>query len=121
MILHRNKYFFSILEKKLKQISGIKKNLTNASILIIDDNSPDKTQEVIKELKKDNDNLFLIEREKKLGLDSAHKTAFRYAIENNFDYLEKQNQNPFSRVDVPTALSLSYRHYYYYLVSGFLV
>jgi len=68
-------------------INGIQKYLPDTSILIIDDNSPDKTQEVIKELKKNNNNLFLIEREKKLGLDSAHKTAFKYAIENNFDYL----------------------------------
>tara|TARA_B100001057_G_scaffold35254_1_gene31941 strand:+ start:590 stop:1309 length:720 start_codon:yes stop_codon:yes gene_type:complete len=68
-------------------INNIQKYLPNASILIVDDNSPDKTQKVIKELKKKNNNLFLIEREKKLGLDSAHKVAFTYAIENNFDYL----------------------------------
>ncbi len=68
-------------------INGIQKYLPDTSILIIDDNSPDKTQEVIKELKKKNKNLYLIEREKKMGLDTAHKTAFSYAIENNFDYL----------------------------------
>jgi len=78
---------YNEIENIRKLISGIQKNLPNTSILIIDDNSPDKTQEVIKELKKKNNNLFLIEREKKLGLDSAHKTAFTYAIENNFDYL----------------------------------
>ena len=78
---------YNEIENIKELISGIQKNLPNTSILIIDDNSPDKTQEVIKELKKNNDNLFLIEREKKLGLDSAHKAAFRYAIENNFDYL----------------------------------
>ena len=77
---------YNEIENIRELISGIQKNLPNTSILIIDDNSPDKTQEVIKELKKKN-NLFLIEREKKLGLDSAHKTAFTYAIENNFDYL----------------------------------
>ena len=78
---------YNEIENIRELISGIQKNLPNTSILIIDDNSPDKTQKVIKELKKNNDNLFLIEREKKLGLDSAHKAAFRYAIENNFDYL----------------------------------
>ena len=78
---------YNEIENIRKLISGIQKNLPNTSILIIDDNSPDRTQEVIKELKKKNNNLFLIEREKKLGLDSAHKTAFTYAIENNFDYL----------------------------------
>ena len=78
---------YNEIENIRKLISGIQKNLPNTSILIIDDNSPDRTQEVIKELKKKNNNLFLIEREKNLGLDSAHKTAFTYAIENNFDYL----------------------------------
>ena len=33
-------------------INNIQKYLPNASILIVDDNSPDKTQKVIKELKK---------------------------------------------------------------------
>ena len=68
-------------------INGIIKYLPHSSILIIDDNSPDKTSEVVKELKKKNYNINLIEREKKLGLDTAHKIAFRYAVENNFDYL----------------------------------
>ena len=68
-------------------INGIQKYLPNASILIVDDNSPDKTPEVIKELKKEKKNLFLIQREKKLGLDSAHKVAYNFAKENSFDYL----------------------------------
>ena len=78
---------YNEIENIRELINGIQNNLPNSSILIIDDNSPDKTQEVLKELKKNNKNLFLIEREKKLGLDSAHKAAFTYAIENNFDYL----------------------------------
>ena len=78
---------YNEIENIRELINGIQKYLPNTSILIIDDNSPDKTQVVIKELKKKNESLFLIERERKLGLDSAHKTAFSYAIENNFDYL----------------------------------
>ena len=68
-------------------INNIQKYLPSASILIVDDNSPDKTYEVIKELKKEKKNLFLIQRERKLGLDSAHKIAFNFAKENSFDYL----------------------------------
>ena len=78
---------YNEIENIRELINGIQKNLPNSSILIIDDNSPDKTQEVINELKKKNESLFLIKREKKLGLDSAHRAAFKYAIENNFDYL----------------------------------
>ncbi len=68
-------------------INGITRYLPRSSILIVDDNSPDKTSEVVKELRKKNHSINLIEREKKLGLDTAHKIAFRYAVKNNFDYL----------------------------------
>ena len=78
---------YNEIENIKELISGIQKNLPNSSILIIDDNSPDKTREVIHKLKKNSRNLFLIERENKLGLDTAHKAAFKYAVENNFDYL----------------------------------
>jgi len=58
-------------------------------LLILDDNSPDKTFQRIKYFKKKNKirNLKLIIREKKLGLDTAHKYAFNYAKKNNFRYL----------------------------------
>ena len=38
---------YNEIENIRELISGIQKNLTDTSILIIDDNSPDKTQEVI--------------------------------------------------------------------------
>jgi len=56
-------------------------------LLIIDDNSPDFTWRKLKELQKVHKNFKLIIREKKLGLDTAHKRAFNYAKENNYDYL----------------------------------
>ena len=46
-------------------INRIKKCLPSSSILIIDDNSPDKTQQKIIELKKEIKELNLIVREKK--------------------------------------------------------
>ena len=56
-------------------------------LLIIDDNSPDFTWKILKEYQKRFKNFKLIIREKKLGLDTAHKQAFNYARENNYDYL----------------------------------
>ena len=56
-------------------------------ILIIDDNSPDGTGNFIEKKAKSSDNLTLIRREKKLGLDTAHKFAYNYAINNNYSYL----------------------------------
>ena len=70
-----------------KLIKGVKKCLPSASILIIDDNSPDKTQHKIIELKKEIDQVNLIVREKKMGLDTAHKLAYQFAVEQKFNYL----------------------------------
>jgi len=56
-------------------------------ILIIDDNSPDKTFEVIKQYAVEKTNIKLIVRNGKEGLDTAHKLAFKYSIENNYEYL----------------------------------
>ena len=70
-----------------KLINGINNNLPEASILIIDDNSPDLTKDIIKKIQLHNDKIELVVREKKLGLDTAHKFAYDYALKNNYDYL----------------------------------
>ena len=62
-------------------------NNNNIDLLIIDDNSPDKTANIIKELKLKFNRINLIIRQGKLGLDTAHKEAYNYALENNYDYL----------------------------------
>ncbi len=57
-------------------------------ILVIDDNSPDGTAAIVKELMKEfRDRLFIIEREGKLGLGTAYITGFKYAIEHQYDYI----------------------------------
>ena len=70
-----------------KLIKSIKEQPFNLDILIIDDNSPDGTKNIITSLQKDYINLFLINREYKLGLDTAHKVAYNYAISNKYDFL----------------------------------
>ncbi len=68
-------------------IESIKKQKHNPDLLIIDDGSPDGTASKIEKNQKIFNNIFLINREKKLGLDSAHKTAYKFAQENNYDFL----------------------------------
>ena len=68
-------------------IKKIFKNFPKSDILIIDDNSPDQTSLAIKKIMKQFKKINLIIREKKLGLDTAHKFAFNYAKKNKYNYL----------------------------------
>tara|TARA_Y100000590_G_scaffold114564_1_gene130559 strand:- start:9731 stop:10432 length:702 start_codon:yes stop_codon:yes gene_type:complete len=68
-------------------IEKILKLKIKLDLLVIDDNSPDKTWEIVSEYKKKNENIILVKRESKEGLDTAHKFAFNYAKEHNYDYL----------------------------------
>ena len=68
-------------------LNSIDKLNLELDILIIDDNSPDKTSDIIKQYALEKSNIKLIVRNKKEGLDTAHKFAFKYSIENNYEYL----------------------------------
>ena len=56
-------------------------------ILIIDDNSPDSTADIVKNLQNSFSNLYLIERPEKLGLGTAYITGFKWALEKGYDYI----------------------------------
>ena len=54
-------------------------------LLIIDDNSPDGTAELVKQLQLRYDNLFLEERPGKAGLGTAYIFGFEWALERKYD------------------------------------
>lgn len=56
-------------------------------ILIIDDNSPDGTAEIVKNIQEFNKNLFIIERSGKLGLGTAYIAGFRWALEKGYSHV----------------------------------
>ena len=68
-------------------LQGIDKLNFEVDVLIIDDNSPDQTWKIVKDYSKNKKNIHLIIRNKKEGLDTAHKTAYNYSIRNNYDFL----------------------------------
>ena len=72
------------IKELIYQINLFKENL---DILIIDDNSPDQTGEILVKLKSTYNNLISIHRDQKLGLDTAHKFAYQYAIDNGYTKL----------------------------------
>lgn len=64
-------------------------NLEQAfDILIIDDNSPDGTADIVKQLMQEFPNrLFLEQRKGKLGLGTAYIHGFKWALERKYDYI----------------------------------
>ncbi len=56
-------------------------------ILIVDDNSPDGTGELVDRLVQGNGRLKVIHRSGKLGLGTAYVAGFKYAIERGYSYV----------------------------------
>lgn len=63
-------------------------NKIDLDVLIVDDNSPDKTWSFIEEYKNTKKKkIKLIKRSGKFGLNTAHKLGFEYAKKNQYDIL----------------------------------
>lgn len=62
-------------------------NIPNVFVLVIDDNSPDGTGDIVEKISKKDQRIRLIRREGKLGLGTAYIEGFKVAIQENFDYV----------------------------------
>jgi len=56
-------------------------------ILIVDDNSPDGTANIVKKLQQEFSNLFLEVRKEKSGLGTAYIHGFKWALNHQYDYM----------------------------------
>jgi dolichol-phosphate mannosyltransferase len=77
--------------KERENIEAIIKSISSLpivfDILVIDDNSPDGTAEIVKDLQKSFGNLFILERPGKLGLGTAYIAGFKWALEKSYGYI----------------------------------
>ena len=73
------------IERLIHKVFSLPKEF---DILIIDDNSPDGTANIVKQLQKENpDRLHLIERSGKLGLGTAYIAGFNWAITKQYEFI----------------------------------
>lgn len=70
----------AIIDEVLKQDKSLE-------VLIVDDNSPDGTSEIVEKKQKKNNKIHLLKRAGKMGLGSAYVAGFKYALEHSFDYI----------------------------------
>lgn len=78
---------YNELENIPRLIPAVLSQDESISILIVDDGSPDGTADYVKEQMKINDRIHILEREKKMGLGTAYIAGFKYALQNNYDFI----------------------------------
>lgn len=64
-----------------------KLNISNLEILVVDDNSPDGTGQLVEALKAQDSRVHIIHRQRKEGLGLAYITGFKYALSHGYDYI----------------------------------
>jgi dolichol-phosphate mannosyltransferase len=65
-------------------IQAIKKINKNYHILVVDDNSPDKTWQIVENIRKKDKTIHLIKNLTKIGLGPAYIEGFRYSFRKKF-------------------------------------
>lgn len=68
-------------------IKTILKKKDDFHILVVDDQSPDGTAETVKKLANKNNRVFIEERSEKSGLGTAYIHGFKWALNNEYDYI----------------------------------
>ena len=73
------------IENIIRAVFGLEQGF---HILVIEDNSPDGTADIVRKLQQVfPDRLFMVERKGKLGLGTAYITGFRWALEHGYEYI----------------------------------
>ena len=93
-----------------KMITTVLKLSTPFDILIVDDNSPDKTYEIVETLiKSHTSQLHILKRAKKNGLGPAYIAGFKWALKNQYTHIFEMDcdfsHNPKDLVTLHKTLS----------------
>lgn len=73
------------IERIVRNVFSLQRNF---HILVVDDNSPDGTAGIVKNLQQDfDDRLFLLERKEKSGLGTAYIAGFKWVLKREYKYI----------------------------------
>lgn len=73
------------IEKIIRKVFSLEKEF---HVLVVEDNSPDGTADIVKRLMKEfPDKLFIEERKGKLGLGTAYIHGFKWALKKDYGYI----------------------------------
>ena len=76
------------IELFIKSIMDIAATLAEIEILVVDDNSPDGTAEIVKNLSSIyHGKIHLLSRESKQGCATAYLKGFSWAVQNNYEFI----------------------------------
>ena len=79
---------FPTYNEKLNILNIINKVLSQGfEVLVVDDNSPDRTYEIVENSFSTNKKVHLIKRKKKMGLGSAYREGFSWALEKGYEFI----------------------------------
>ena len=67
-------------------VSGLRQALPDADVIVVDDNSPDGTAQLVKEMAQVDSLVHVLVRENERGLGSAIRFAMQYSIDHDYDY-----------------------------------
>ena len=86
-------------------VRRIFKYIPESNILVVDDGSPDKTADAIRELQQEFPTLHLLEQKTKLGLGSAYRLGFAWGLERGYEELIEMDADLSHRVrDLKTMI-----------------
>jgi dolichol-phosphate mannosyltransferase len=89
-------------------VNAVLSTVQDISVLVVDDNSPDGTADVVRKMMQSNNNIHLKVRAGKLGLGTAYCEGFKYCLEHGFEAIFEMDadfsHNP---KDVPRYLKSS--------------
>lgn len=72
------------IERIIKEVLEIDSRI---NVLVVDDNSPDGTGQIVDRLASENERINILHRQQKRGLGRAYIAGFRWGIEREYDYI----------------------------------